>query len=79
MTMNEVVKIIERESQKARRSVYPAYASAIYAMKKQTPRKPSHDIFCPVCNEPSIIDGEYGIRWNYCPNCGQKIDWRDEQ
>ena len=31
---------------------------------------------CPCCNEDLSI--ECGLPYKYCPNCGQKLDWRDE-
>ena len=46
------------------------------ALERQIPKKPN-SIFCPVCNFPSIIDGEYGDRYPYCYNCGQAIDWSE--
>ena len=53
-------------------------AKKIYeAIEKQIPKKPN-SIFCPVCNFPSIIDGEYGDRYPYCYNCGQAIDWTED-
>ena len=30
---------------------------------------------CPICGSPDI-ETEYG---NYCPKCGQKIDWWEEK
>lgn len=58
--------------------------------EKETPKKPirkriyynCHNgecdktffYYCPVCNFHSI-DKDYA---NFCPNCGQKIDWSDE-
>lgn len=49
------------------------------AMDKQTARKATtnhswthYHFFCPVCNM-EVND------MKYCPNCGQKLDWSDEQ
>ena len=49
------------------------------AMKKQTARKVTtnhswthYHFFCPVCNM-EVND------MKYCPNCGQKLDWSDEE
>lgn len=60
---------------------------AIKALEKQIPKKPYdenkdkagwHSIYrCPCCNEWVEEEG-YGdilIRFNWCNNCGQKIDW----
>ena len=48
------------------------------ALKKQIPKKPkgTQIPICGVCN--GIMDLMQG-ELNYCPNCGQKIDWRDEE
>lgn len=29
---------------------------------------------CPTCGTKYAIDLDYG--YDYCPNCGQRIDWR---
>lgn len=49
------------------------------AVKKQTARKVTtnhswthYHFFCPVCNM-EVND------MKYCPNCGQKLDWGDEE
>ena len=56
---------------------------------KATPTKPSYwgdgydyegniiyDVYdCPKCGESYEIDYE---KYKYCPNCGQAIDWSDE-
>lgn len=57
------------------------YRIAIKALEKQIPKKPiiSHmfdDTFacnCPICGGDLLHD--YG---EYCPDCGQAIDWSDE-
>ena len=49
------------------------------AVEKQTARKVTtnhswthYHFFCPVCNM-EVND------MKYCPNCGQRLDWRDEE
>ena len=49
------------------------------AVEKQTERKVTtnhswthYHFFCPVCNM-EVND------MKYCPNCGQKLDWSDEE
>ena len=53
-------------------------------VKKETPKKP-RPVFlpmayiphkCPVCWSPVNYRKE---KFNYCPNCGQKIDWSEEE
>lgn len=34
---------------------------------------------CPNCGESDIYDFEYNTRFKCCSNCGQVIDWNDEQ
>ena len=51
---------------------------AIQALEKQIPMKPKTDdryvmYICPWCND--FIK----VNHNYCPNCGQKLDWSDEE
>lgn len=50
--------------------------AAISALEKQIPKKRYIKFpysYCPVCNE-NITDESP----NYCPECGQAIDWRSE-
>lgn len=42
---------------------------------KETPMKPVkifERVCCPKCSFPVIIID------NYCPNCGQRLDWSDK-
>ena len=55
-----------------------ALSVAIQALEKQIPKKPKTDdryvmYICPRCNEFIKINK------NYCMNCGQKLDWSDEE
>ena len=59
---------------------------AISALEKQIPKKPKVPIdtwVCPDCGrdvEYQVMLGEnilFGGQYNYCPNCGQKIDWSE--
>lgn len=54
----------------------------IEALEKQIPIKPIDDtkprdffinIYCSVCKEPVTK------RFKYCRNCGQALDWRDDE
>ena len=35
------------------------------------------DFRCPTCNSEKVCIAEYDIRHDYCPNCGQKLDWSE--
>lgn len=50
-------------------------------LEKNIAKKPIHNHHCPSCDEALPIKGitdDYCsecFNWNYCPNCGQKLDW----
>ena len=51
---------------------------AIKALEKQIPKKPKIDnryimYICPYCND------FVKVSHNYCQNCGQKLDWSEEE
>ena len=55
-----------------------AYDVAIQALEKQIPKKPKTDDryvmhICPWCND------FVKVSHNYCQNCGQKLDWGNEE
>lgn len=55
---------------------------AIKAMEKKIPKKPIDDTafgICPCCHTEfnSELVQEYNVK--FCLNCGQAIDWRDEE
>ena len=57
---------------------YNANEMAIQALEKQIPKKPNTDdryvmYICPCCND------FVKVSHNYCQNCGQKLDWSDEE
>ena len=63
---------------------------AIQALEKQIPKKPTYEgdgyapdgtfvldeWICPCCGKRYKVDYD---DYDYCPNCGQKIDWSDEK
>ena len=66
------------------------YTTAIEALEKQLPKKPTYEgdgyasdgtfiwdeWLCPNCDSRYEVDyDDYG----YCPNCGQRIDWEEEE
>ena len=62
-----------------------AKEKAIEALKKQIPKKVVMDkniYLCPNCGsnaETDCGDDMLDYRLNYCDNCGQKLDWSDEE
>lgn len=61
---------------------------AIEALNKQIPKKPTYEgdgywnghivydtWICPCCGKSYELEYE---EYDYCPNCGQKLDWRDK-
>jgi len=52
-----------------------ARMTGVAALKKQIPKKIKDEplrFACPVCNETVC-----GTDYEYCPKCGQKLDWGD--
>ena len=63
---------------------------AIQALEKQIPKKPTYEgdgyapdgtfvwdeWLCPCCGARYEVDYD---DYDFCPNCGQKIDWSDEK
>ena len=47
----------------------------VSALEKQIPKKPDED-YCTVCN--TYLKDDNGVEGDYCPNCGQRYDWRNE-
>lgn len=63
-----------------------AVRSAIEALSRQVPKKPEEVFFengdqsqtidiCPTCGSTEIYEDN---EWTYCPVCGQKIDWSED-
>ena len=59
------------------------------AVEKRTPKRPDYEgdgyadghlvydtWICPCCEKHYEVDYD---NYDYCPNCGQHIDWRDER
>lgn len=78
MTREEVIKYLERHGFIAD----DVKDMAIEALEKQIPKKPNkhvEDIIdeyysCPKCMNNELDD----IFDNYCPRCGQALDWTEE-
>lgn len=59
--------------------MHDAIDVAIQALEKQIPKKPDFTedkefALCPCCNGKGLLDKQ-----KYCDNCGQKLDWSDEE
>lgn len=50
------------------------YLAIIDALSKQLPREPKGKewLYCPICGADVLTE-----KYKFCPDCGQKIDWRD--
>lgn len=93
MTEQEAVEIITNTVQKENMTVEQDRALAIVqkAAEKQKPKKPitfdygngTINYGCPKCRRKFIskIDGEWcaGTFQKFCENCGQAIDWSEEE
>lgn len=54
------------------------YKAGLQERRKEIPQKPEEDVYgdkCPVCGK--YVWG-FVSKMNYCANCGQKIDWGDD-
>ena len=56
-----------------------AFSVAINALEKQIAKKPDFTedkefALCPCCNGNGLFNKQ-----KYCDNCGQKLDWSDEE
>ena len=70
---------------------YKANETAIQALEKQIPKKPimkqyfkdmeEKYLCCPTCGEilTDRIPGDNKTFYFHCMNCGQKLDWSDEE
>ena len=81
MTPQEAIKtfktVVVYAPEKYENKYYKAIMLAIEALEKQIPKKPvDYDSkikvgFCPDC--------EAVVTSDFCDNCGQALDWSDEQ
>ena len=81
MTESEAIKLIENDLKLHSKDLSSKYKNglrmAIQALEKQIPKKPKTDDryvmhICPWCND------FVKVSHNYCQNCGQKLDWSEE-
>ena len=92
MTFKEAIKTIQVAIAEVEWE-YPldysvAFETAIEALEKQIPRKcrikstaKLQTFYCPTCEQVVVsrIENEWlaGRLQKYCDNCGQALDWRD--
>lgn len=85
MTDSEAIKEIRFNmstiglSNEAAKRVVEARDMAINALEKQIPKKPiftedKQFALCPCCDMKGLIDKQ-----KYCDDCGQKLDWSDDE
>ena len=82
-------RIDDKGCEEARRCCIEYFETAIEALEKQLPKKPTYEgdgyapdgtfiwdeWLCPRCGSRYEIDYD---NYNYCPNCGQRIDREEE-
>ena len=89
MTYEEAIKAFKpiTDNEAYTDNFQDACKMAIEALKKQIPKKPKEIVtddneyictLCPVCNEIVDDDGR-GYKQPYCMECGQAIDWSEEE
>lgn len=85
MTENEVIKEVRFNmseiglNDEAAKRVSEAKNIAVQALEKQVSKKPDFTedkefALCPCCNGKGLLNKQ-----KYCDNCGQKLDWSDEE
>ena len=92
MTESEAIKILQRDLQiqlenKALPDGIEAIQIAIQALEKQIPKKVQlrhirkfdgfYDGECPTCG--NSVSRDCDGTDNFCPDCGQKLDWSYEE
>ena len=93
MTASEAIKMLQIQKpaygcKEYQKPLMYAYEMAIQALKKQIPKKPTYEgdgyapdgtlvydtWICPCCGSSYELDYD---DYDYCPNCGQNLDWSD--
>lgn len=83
-------RIDDKECEESRRCCIEYFETAIEALEKQLPKKPTYEgdgyapdgtfiwdeWLCPHCGSRYEVDYD---DYSYCPNCGQRIDWEEEE
>jgi len=93
MTVQEAIKEFDNYgltgdySKKETPELYEAVQVAREALEKQIPKKPieievpsEHKLQCPTCyNRYFFKNSIFNKDYNYCDNCGQALDWSEEE
>ena len=92
MTASESIKMLEIQKpaygcKEYKKPLMYAYEMAIKALEKQIAKKPTYEgdaysdgqlvydtWVCPCCGRSYELDYD---DYDYCPNCGQNLDWSD--
>ena len=92
MTASEAIKMLEIQKpaygcKEYKKPLMYAYKMAIQALEKQIAKKPTYEgdgysdgqlvydtWVCPCCGRSYELDYD---DCDYCPNCGQNLDWSD--
>lgn len=91
ISIHKAIEIVKQEAEKFGTDInvvsngckfteddYKANEMAIQTLEKQIPKKPDFTAdkefaLCPCCNGKGLFDKQ-----KYCDNCGQKLDWEDD-
>ena len=94
MTENEAIKLIENDLKLHSKDLSSKYKNglrmAINALEKQMPKKLTYEgdgyapdgtfiwdeWICPCCGRRYEVEYD---DYDYCPDCGQKVDWSNEE
>ena len=87
MTESEAIELIEKDLKLHSKDLSSKYKNglrmAIQALEKQIPKKPHKNFekFSGVwCSCGKYLGKGYFVdKPSYCPDCGQKLDWSDEE
>ena len=84
MTESEAIELIEKDLKLHSKDLSSKYKNglriAINALEKQIPKKPMFNgtNWYRCVNGCEIHKKQFEKDW-YCPKCGQKLDWSDEE
>lgn len=81
-----ILMVIKYQKNFKDNAIRDAFELADKALEKQIPKKVKNsgeripfEWYCPTCGEILCDDGYKNTDIKYCEQCGQVLDWRDEQ